>query len=219
MLGVWLSKHAHRRIEVPVLRYLAIAAIMLPALTAGTAWASAMMQPSSTNTADNTQSSQSVEQAKVEPKVEKKTVTVTEEVAFAVNRTNDATLTQGKEVERQAGKPGVKTITYEVTYTNGQETARVKTKEEVTVPPTPTVIAVGTKVAVAPRQAVRPRPVPAPQPVSNCDANYSPCVPIASDVDCAGGRGNGPAYVAGPVRVIGSDIYDLDRDGDGYGCD
>lgn len=53
----------------------------------------------------------------------------------------------------------------------------------------------------------------------SCDPNYDPCVPIASDVDCAGGRGNGPAYVEGPVRVIGKDIYDLDRDGDGIGCE
>ncbi len=52
-----------------------------------------------------------------------------------------------------------------------------------------------------------------------CDPNYSGCVPIASDVDCAGGSGNGPAYVAGPVRVTGYDIYGLDRDGDGYGCE
>lgn len=54
-----------------------------------------------------------------------------------------------------------------------------------------------------------------------CDPNYEnpPCVPIASDVDCAGGGGNGPAYVKGPVRVIGKDIYRLDRDKDGIGCD
>ncbi len=52
-----------------------------------------------------------------------------------------------------------------------------------------------------------------------CDPNYSGCVPIASDVDCAGGPGNGPAYVKGPVNVIGEDIYDLDRDGDGIGCE
>ncbi len=52
-----------------------------------------------------------------------------------------------------------------------------------------------------------------------CDPNYDPCVPVASDVDCAGGSGNGPAYVQGPVRVIGTDIYGLDRDGDGIGCD
>lgn len=53
-----------------------------------------------------------------------------------------------------------------------------------------------------------------------CDPNYAgACVPIASDVDCAGGSGNGPAYVQGPVRVIGRDIYGLDRDGDGIGCE
>ena len=55
---------------------------------------------------------------------------------------------------------------------------------------------------------------------SSCDPNYSgKCVPIASDVDCAGGNGNGPAYVRGPLRVIGEDIYELDRDGDGIACD
>jgi hypothetical protein len=37
-------------------------------------------------------------------------------------------------------------------------------------------------------------------------------VPIASDVDCAGGDGNGPAYTTGPVQVIGTDIYELERD-------
>ena len=53
-----------------------------------------------------------------------------------------------------------------------------------------------------------------------CDPNYSgACVPIASDVDCAGGSGNGPAYVRGPVYVVGSDVYDLDRDGNGVGCE
>jgi hypothetical protein len=43
-------------------------------------------------------------------------------------------------------------------------------------------------------------------------------VPIASDVDCAGGSGNGPEYT-GRVRVIGPDVYGLDRDGDGIGCE
>lgn len=53
-----------------------------------------------------------------------------------------------------------------------------------------------------------------------CDSNYTgACVPIASDVDCAGGSGNGPEYVAGPVTVVGNDIYDLDRDGNGTGCE
>jgi resuscitation-promoting factor RpfB len=53
-----------------------------------------------------------------------------------------------------------------------------------------------------------------------CDPNYSgQCVPIASDVDCAGGKGNEPAFVTGPVYVVGSDIYGLGRDKDGVGCE
>nr|WP_053732286.1 hypothetical protein [Nocardia sp. NRRL S-836] len=67
--------------------------------------------------------------------------------------------------------------------------------------------------------APRPEPEPAPTPQPSCDPNYSGCVPIASDVDCAGGSGNGPAYVVGPIRVIGSDIYGLDSDHDGIACE
>lgn len=92
-------------------------------------------------------------------------------------------------------------------------------KPEVKAPPT------------TPRKIITPKPTHTytPPPVhkttkpptrSGCDPNYrGACVPIASDVDCSGGSGNGPAYVSGPVYVIGSDIYDLDRDGDGVGCD
>jgi len=58
----------------------------------------------------------------------------------------------------------------------------------------------------------------APPPSPNCTPGYSPCLPPASDYDCAGGSGDGPRYT-GQVRVTGVDIYDLDRDGDGYGCD
>jgi hypothetical protein len=55
---------------------------------------------------------------------------------------------------------------------------------------------------------------------SGCDPNYTgACVPIASDVDCLGGKGNGPAYVKGPVYVVGRDIYGLDADHDGIGCE
>jgi hypothetical protein len=61
---------------------------------------------------------------------------------------------------------------------------------------------------------------PPPPSDSGCDPNYvGACVPAdASDVDCAGGSGDGPDYV-GPVQVVGSDPYDLDADGDGYACE
>ena len=62
--------------------------------------------------------------------------------------------------------------------------------------------------------------VQSPAGAESCDPNYTrACVPIASDVDCAGGNGNGPAYVQGPIYVVGTDIYELDRDGDGIACD
>jgi hypothetical protein len=76
--------------------------------------------------------------------------------------------------------------------------------------------------AAAAATAKVPAPVrpAAPATPSGCDSNYAgACVPIASDVDCAGGSGNGPAYVRGPVTVVGSDIYGLDNDRDGVGCE
>lgn len=64
-----------------------------------------------------------------------------------------------------------------------------------------------------------PRPVRASSSSDDCTPGYDPCVPIASDVDCAGGSGNGPVYVQGPIRVTGSDPYRLDSDHDGIGCE
>jgi hypothetical protein len=69
-------------------------------------------------------------------------------------------------------------------------------------------------------QSVGPYQLPVPQQQgSECDPNYEPCVPVDSDVDCASGSGNGPSYVNGPVTVVGDDIYELDRDGNGTGCE
>ncbi|WP_315973379.1 hypothetical protein [Paenarthrobacter sp. JL.01a] len=75
--------------------------------------------------------------------------------------------------------------------------------------------------ANAAKTAPKAAPVaPAAPAQSGCDPNYAgACVPIDSDVDCAGGKGNGPSYVRGPVTVIGSDIYGLDNDHDGIGCE
>jgi hypothetical protein len=54
-----------------------------------------------------------------------------------------------------------------------------------------------------------------------CDPNYSGrCLkPNVSDYDCAGGSGNGPYYVSGPFRVVGTDHYRLDADRDGIACE
>lgn len=144
-----------------------------------------------------------------------KTETKTEAVAFKTTTREDNTLAKGQTRIETNGVNGERTITYDVTYVEGKETERKAVKNEITKSPVNEVKVIGTYVYVAPAPAYTP---PA-QTRSNCDPNYSGCVPIASDVDCAGGSGNGPAYVAGPIRVIGSDIYGLDRDGNGWGCE
>jgi resuscitation-promoting factor RpfB len=59
-----------------------------------------------------------------------------------------------------------------------------------------------------------------PPSQASCNPNYTPCVPNASDVDCASGTGNGPVYIDYPVRVVGVDVYDLDQGGEpGIGCE
>jgi hypothetical protein len=55
----------------------------------------------------------------------------------------------------------------------------------------------------------------------HCDPNYKGrCLRRnVSDYDCAGGGGNGPYYVRGPFRVVGTDHYRLDADHDGIACE
>jgi hypothetical protein len=53
-----------------------------------------------------------------------------------------------------------------------------------------------------------------------CHSSYEgACLdPNAEDYDCIGGSGDGPLYT-GLVRVVGPDVFDLDRDDDGLGCE
>jgi resuscitation-promoting factor RpfB len=77
----------------------------------------------------------------------------------------------------------------------------------------------GALVTIVVAHVVRPLvSAPAPTQSSSCTPGYSPCLPPASDYDCAGGSGDGPKYT-GFVRVTGSDPYDLDSDGDGLACE
>lgn len=56
---------------------------------------------------------------------------------------------------------------------------------------------------------------PTPPAAGGCHPNYSNCLPIVSDLDCADVRALGKA----PVQVIGADPYRLDGDKDGLGCE
>ncbi|MCW0215445.1 MAG: hypothetical protein OJJ54_18980, partial [Pseudonocardia sp.] len=54
-------------------------------------------------------------------------------------------------------------------------------------------------------------PAPTAAGGSGCSPNYSPCLPITRDLNCSD--------VVGTVRVLGTDVYGLDRNKDGIGCE
>jgi endonuclease YncB( thermonuclease family) len=93
------------------------------------------------------------------------------------------------------------------------------------------VPATTTTAAPAPLAAVPTTRVTVARPVTTttkapatggCHPSYSgACVPAGvSDVDCAGGSGDGPAYVSTKrFSVVGPDVYRLDSDGDGVACE
>jgi PASTA domain len=91
--------------------------------------------------------------------------------------------------------------------------------------PDTTISLVVAKAPPPPPSTAPPAPPPtAPPPTApprNCHPSYEDeCLKVGiGDYDCAGGSGNGPNYVQGTVRVVGPDEFDLDGDGDGWGCE
>jgi len=57
--------------------------------------------------------------------------------------------------------------------------------------------------------------------LAGCDSNYEgECLtPGIGDYDCAGGSGDGPNYVYSSVSVVGEDVYGLDANSNGIGCE
>lgn len=99
---------------------------------------------------------------------------------------------------------------------------RVDVKKKISALPAGTVLKVSPRAGteLLPGQTVtlviaKEAPV---QP--SCHPSYEgACLsPTASDYDCAGGSGNGPLYT-GFVYVVGPDVFGLDADNDGYGCE
>ncbi|MDQ2650977.1 MAG: hypothetical protein M3Z03_15675, partial [Actinomycetota bacterium] len=59
-----------------------------------------------------------------------------------------------------------------------------------------------------------------------CNSNYSGCLNRTGDYDCIGKTGDpdwqpgdGPNFASGPITVTGSDVFDLDLDGNGIACE
>jgi len=57
--------------------------------------------------------------------------------------------------------------------------------------------------------------------LAGCDPNYEgECLtPGIGDYDCSGGSGDGPNYVYSSVTVVGEDVYGLDANSNGVGCE
>lgn len=134
--------------------------------------------------------------------------TTREAIPFGSVTIEDAGMPEGTSVVTVAGVDGVLENVYRDTFRDDRRISRELVAQVVVTAPIDQVTAVGTYRPPATRSGG-----------GSCDPNYTGCVPIASDVDCAGGSGNGPAYADGPVTVIGRDIYDLDRNGDGIACE
>jgi len=125
--------------------------------------------------------------------------TETQPVAFTSSTVNDDTLAKGQTKVTTAGVNGEKELQHKLTKYTPQG-CRADTDEtvsqKVTKDPVNQVTAIGTYVA----------------PQTNCNPNYSPCVPnVSYDLDCPD--------IGQRVSVIGYDQYHLDADHDGIGCE
>ena len=124
--------------------------------------------------------------------------------------------------------PRASTTTTERLPPTTSTTAPVATTSAATQPPTTVVPPVVTTIEA--RADSLPPLTPSPTAATGesdtvptgCHPSYTgACLPPdASDVDCAGGSGNGPVYATEKgFGVVGPDVFDLDRDGDGIACE
>jgi len=81
-------------------------------------------------------------------RVEETDVVVSEKIPFETVEQKDATLEKGLTRVDQAGKNGVKELTYHVRRENGEEVSRVLIDTEITAKPQTKIVAIGTKVVV-----------------------------------------------------------------------
>lgn len=93
------------------------------------------------------QTSLDTKPAEPQPRIEEKTITETQPVPYSSQTREDGSLAKGQTRITQVGKNGEKALTYNVTLTDGKETARQLTKEEVIIQPMTEVTLVGTYVA------------------------------------------------------------------------
>jgi hypothetical protein len=72
------------------------------------------------------------------------TITETEDIPFTTTQVENSSLTKGTTQTKTEGSNGVRTHTFDVTYTNGVETSRVEVSNTTTTEPVTKVVAIGT---------------------------------------------------------------------------
>ncbi len=189
-----------------------LTAVRTPATTVGELLSSRGLQLEQADTATVAAAAPITNMMRVSiTRVRTKQVSETQPVAPEQQRVEDATLAEGETAVRTKGTPGSRDVVYEVTTTNGKETARETVSVTVTTPSTPTVTRVGTKVAPpAPAPAPAPKPEPvavaaAPAPSSSgASSSAAAPPPVAAASPSGRSSGGGNTGAAAPAVANGA---------------
>lgn len=122
----------------------------------------------------------------VTPKTETKTLTETVSIVYQKVTTNDEGLEKGKTLLKTSGANGVRTYTYEVTFSDGVQTSKKLIKDEVTTAPISEVTHVGTKAA-KPLQSCPDGTYTNTYGDEVCRPSESPTVPSGATARCRDG--------------------------------
>jgi hypothetical protein len=140
----------------------------------------APQSPSKPQTASLTAASHSAAAKTLGDSITTQQVTETKPVAFTTTTQDDASLPKGQTKILQTGKDGVETLTYKVTYTNGQQTDKTLLSDDVTTQPVDQIVADGTYVAAARKSAPA---TPTPSPATPTTPTQS-CYPLTNGGNC-----------------------------------
>jgi hypothetical protein len=102
----------------------------------------------------------------------------TQPIAFTTVDQDDDSLDKGQTEVSQAGQNGIKTLTYEITYENGQQISKSLISTTTTTQPIEQIVNIGTYVAPA-----ETAPVASSTSPSSVNSSGS-CYPIASTGNC-----------------------------------
>lgn len=163
-------------------------------------------------------------------RVETKTVTVNEDISYSTTKKEDSSLDRGTSKVETEGQNGEKTVTYEITYINGEESSRNELSSKTIKAPVNKVELVGTKpVAVAPNGVQSKNGYHVGQVINGRYTHYCACAKCcgkangitASGLKVYNGMEN-PYYIAcnwlplgSVVEVDGVEYTVVDRGGSG----